>query len=125
MKSRCLLFILPLFVAPIARAEAALCKIAIEDVHKGATKTIAHQFTLKKKDTAERRHFEVANGDYTCQLAFFGLKSGSMISCEYKGDMGQTFFQSDRSGLTENGATNNLAFRHKGAFISIKTNCGK
>ncbi|MFH1260179.1 MAG: hypothetical protein ABII74_10310 [Elusimicrobiota bacterium] len=106
------------------KSNSAKCKIVIEDVRKGATFTIEHQFVLNKtENSAQRKHFEIPGNDYACTLAFFGLKNGTMFSCEYKKDFGETFFQSDRSVIKESDPANNLTFRHKGAFISIKTKC--
>jgi hypothetical protein len=56
-------------------------------------------------------------------LAFFELQHGTMLSCEFRGDMGHTFFQSDRSVLSESVVTNNLSFRHQSAFIVLTTIC--
>lgn len=112
-----------LIISPMSWANTATYKIKIEDVNKGSTYTLEHKFEFKKGGKAQRKHFEVPGNDYSCTLAFFELNNGTMLSCEYKHDIGQTFFQSDRSGLNDKAATNNLTFRHKSSFISIETKC--
>lgn len=57
----------------------------------------------------------------TTQRHDFVMGDGTMLSCEYKKDMGHTFFQSDRSTLKDENIANHLAFRHKSAQIYIKT----
>ena len=104
-------------------ADSAICKIEIEDVNKGTTYNLEHKFAFKKGGDAQRKHFETPGNDYTCTLAFFDLNHGTMLSCEYKNDLAQTFFQSDRSVLKDIIVINNLSFRHNKAFIYIKTKC--
>ena len=94
-------------------ADSATCKIEIEDVYKGSTYKLEHKFIFKEGGDAQRKHFETPGNDYKCTLAFLGLNDGTMLSCEYKHDLGQTFFQSDRSVLNDKNPTNNLSFRHK------------
>ena len=106
-----------------AWAGSATCSIGIEDVNKASTYTLRHRFALKKDGPAQRKHFEIPGNDYNCTLAFFELRKGTMLSCEYKKDAGYTFFQSDRSAVDDEIVTNNLAFRHQSSFIVLKTKC--
>lgn len=115
--------ILIVFVSSASLADTAACRIEIEDVNKGSTYEFQHRFTFQKSGDAQRKHFETPGNDYACTLAFFELGMGTMVSCEYKRDMGQTFFQSDRSALKDASGTNNLAFRHASAFLVVKTKC--
>lgn len=113
------------FVASTSLAETATCRIEIEDVNKGSTYELQQRFTFKEGGDAQRKHFETPGNDYACTLAFFDLGMGAMVPCEYKRDMGQTFFQSDRRTLRDASGTNNLAFRHASAFLVIKTNASR
>jgi hypothetical protein len=115
--------VLIMFVASASLAETATCRIEIEDVNKGSTYELQQGFTFKEGGDAQRKHFETPGNDYACTLAFFELGMGTMVSCEYKRDMGQTFFQSDRSTLKNASGANNLAFRHVAASLVIKTKC--
>lgn len=118
-----LLSFLSLTISSVSWADTATCKIKIEDVNKGSTYKLEHKFTFKKGGDAQRKHFETPGNDYACTLAFFELEKGTMLSCEYKTDMGHTFFQSDRSVLSDSIVTNNLSFRHGSAFLSLETKC--
>lgn len=118
----CFLF-LTLTSFPQAWADTATCKIKIQDVNKGSTYTLEQKFDFKKDGVAQRKNFETPGNDYACTLAFFELKKGTMLSCGYKKDAGQTFFQSDRSVLDDDIVTNNLTFRHQAAFIVLETRC--
>ncbi len=106
-----------------AWAGSAACSIRIEDVNKATAYMLTQTFEFRNDGPAQRKHFETPGNDYSCTLAFFELGKGTMLSCEYKEDAGHTFFQSDRSSLDDNAVTNNLSFRHKSAFIVLKTVC--
>jgi hypothetical protein len=106
-------------------AVIAECSISIDD-NSGSIHTIKHKFYPKNKNdwAAQRKHFKIpGHDDYSCTLAFYKLKEGTMLSCEYLKDMGHTFFQSDRSTLQDENTDNNLSFRHRSAQIYIKTKC--
>lgn len=118
-----LLSFLSLTISSVSWADTATCKIKIEDVNKGSTYQLEQRFTFKKGGDAQRKYFETPGNDYACTLAFFELEKGTMLSCEYKADMGHTFFQSDRSALSDSIVTNNLSFRHESAFLSLATKC--
>lgn len=115
--------LISLIIPETSYAGNATCKIKIEDVNKGVTYTLEQAFDYVKDGAARIREFDTPKNEYACRLAFFDLMNGTMLSCEYKKDMGQTFFQSDRSSLKEASASNNLTFRHKSSFINIKTVC--
>lgn len=118
------LMILVVMAASPVWAESATCTIEIEDnddlysVYK-----LEYKFIFESGGPAQRRHFAIPGHDYTCTLAFFDLSSGTMISCEYTVDLGETFFQSDRSVVSETNIKNNLSFRHNGAQIYLTTEC--
>jgi len=114
---------LAVFVSCASLADSATCRIGIEDVNKGTSYELQQRFTFKKGGDAQRKHFETPGNDYSCTLAFFELGTGTMVSCEYKRDIGHTFFQSDRSALKDSSGSNNLSFRHGSAFLVIKTKC--
>jgi len=108
----------------VALADLAKCSIQIEDFRSGSTYTMNHNFRFEKgTESVQKKDFEIPGNDYLCTLAFFGMKKGTKVSCEYKYDKGHTFFQSDRSVLHDENMANNLSFRHKSAHISIKTKC--
>ena len=112
-------------------ADTAECKIEIEDIVKGTTYTIEQKFDyepeqeldFEKGDIGHWKHFDLPGADYACHLVFYEIDKGTMISCEYKGDQGHTFFQSDRSVLRNKTNVNKLTFRHKKAFISLESTC--
>lgn len=107
-----------------AQAETATCSIAIQDARIGTTYVVETKFEFKEGDIAGRRKaFNIPGANYNCLLTFFGLRSGTMVSCQYGGDLGETFFQSDRTAIEEVNPKNTLAFRHKGTFAIIKTEC--
>lgn len=106
-------------------AKSANCVIKIEDVNKKTSYKVEQSFNNKYEEDkgAQKKGFDIPGGDYDCTLAFFNLKTGTMLSCGYKKDAGETFFQSDRSALKEANSVNNLTFRHKSTFVSIKSTC--
>ncbi len=117
-------FIFAIILSQYAQADTALCKIEIEDINKGSTKyTVEQKFSFTSDGPANRKFFETPGNDYKCTLAFFDLKTGTMLSCGYLKDAERTFFQSDRSGVKESPANNMLSFRHNKAFISLKAHC--
>jgi hypothetical protein len=115
--------LISLIIPATSYADNATCKIKIEDVNKGATYTLEQAFDYVKDGAARIKEFDTPGNDYVCRLAFFDILNGTMLSCEYKKDMGQTFFQSDRSLLKEASVSNNLTFRHQSSFINIQTVC--
>jgi len=112
----------------LAWANIVVCKIEIEDIKNNTTYSIEEKFSFTKPNKGDypvvgRKRFELPGNNYICTFAFFGLKSGTMISCEYKGDLSHTFFASDRSALNDGTLSNNLRFRHGSAFIDLHTIC--
>lgn len=107
----------------ISLANTATCSIEIEDINKGSIYKLEHRFNFEKGDNPQTKYFETPGNDYKCSLIFFGMKNGSALACEYKKDKGRTYFQSDRSTLRDSKITNNLLFRHRSAFLSLKTKC--
>jgi len=105
-----------------ASAETADCFISIDS---GNTKyTVDATFNYRKGDVAgHRKTFEIPNAQYSCMLTFFGLEIGTMVSCKYTLDLGDTFFQSDRTVINEANPKNNLMFKHNGNLVVIKTQC--
>ncbi len=97
------------------------CRIDIEDVNNGEKYSLEESVIESEASTII--DFEIPGNDFACRLAFFDLKSGSALSCEYKQDGGHTFFMSDRSILEDAVVTNKLTFRHKSSFINIGTIC--
>lgn len=102
-------------------SSAATCKIKIEDVNKRNTYTLEEKFD--EGPAGRRKKFDAPGNDYECTLMFFSLKSGTMISCDFKKDGGKTFFQSDRSAIDEKNPRNKLSFRHGSSFISLDVSC--
>lgn len=115
--------LLAIFSSSSIAAKVAECTISIDD-NSGSTYTIKHKFFYKKEGRQQSKHFAVpGHDDYSCTLAFWELKNGTMLSCEYKKDMGHTFFQSDRSTLKDENTDNHLSFRHKKLQLYLKTSC--
>lgn len=116
--------ILILSIAPKSWADEATCKILIED-NKAQLNNRLGAFTLEHTFHNEgRKHFDLPGSNYSCTLAFYSLKQGTMISCGYNKDGGVTFFQSDRTAVKEGKVlVNNLSFRHNSAQFYIHTTC--
>jgi len=120
---RLLIFIFLLGATSISWAETAKCTIEIEDINSGSKYTVEQNFHLKTGTTTQKKHFALPGSQYSCTLAFFDLRSGTMLSCEDNRDMGHSFIQSDRSTLVEGRAKNNLTFRNKDYFFSLSAHC--
>jgi hypothetical protein len=106
----------------LALADTAKCTIEIEDVNAGAKYNVEQNISFNEGSAAQRKHFKLPGSNYSCTLAFFNLDSGTMLSCEFD-ELGHNFVQSDRSVVTEKQATNNLSFRYKASFYSLKSIC--
>jgi hypothetical protein len=112
-----------------AMADFANCTIEIEDVAleaqtKASSKqTLEFSFSFSIGGKAQRKHFNLAGGKYLCTLAFFDLDSGTSLSCERTDDSGHTYFQSDRSGIKERSARNNLVFRDRASHFVLDASC--
>ena len=112
-----------------AFADSARCKIEIENVtaetqSKSAAKQIIDfAFEFTPGAGAQRKHFDLPGGQYLCALAFFDLDSGTSLSCEKKKDSGHTYVQSDRSGIREHTARNNLIFRDGSSHFVLDATC--
>jgi len=64
-------------------SDEALCEIDIEDVNSGAKYSIEHKFIFEPNpDRGQRKYFKIPGLNYTCQLYFFDLGIGTMLSCE-------------------------------------------
>jgi hypothetical protein len=114
-------FLLLAFSSP-AWADTANCTIEIEDVNAGTKYKIENPFTLMPDSEAQRKHFALPGSNFSCTLAFFDLKSGTMLSCQLD-EMGHNFVQSDRSAIDEQSAKNNLNFRYKSSFYVLQSYC--
>jgi len=124
MWSRAYIAVFLLSFSSSMRAETAICSIAIQVVNTGATYVVEAMFDFEEGDIAGRRKsVDVPGANYSCMLTFFGLRSGTMVSCQYGEDLGETFFQSDRTTIDESNPKNTLAFRHEGTFVVIRTEC--
>lgn len=125
------LYWLPFFIAfsSNALADIANCTIEIENVTAEVqSKTAAKQivelaFEFSSGEEAQREHFDLSGGQYLCTLAFFHLDSGTSLSCERKDDFGHTYVQSDRSGIREHSARNNLIFRDGASHFVLDATC--
>ncbi|MFA5372475.1 MAG: hypothetical protein WC298_10950 [Sideroxydans sp.] len=112
-----------------ALADTANCTIEIENVTAEVqSKTAAKQivefaFEFAPGAGAQRKHFDLPGGKYLCTLAFFNLDSGTSLSCERTDDFGNAYVQSDRSGISERSAKNNLVFRDGASHFVLDTTC--
>ena len=106
----------------LALAGTANCTIEIEDVNAASKSKIEHSFTFKSVSEAQRKHFTLPGRKFSCTLAFFDLKSGTMLSCQLD-ELGHHFVQSDRSAIGEGSAKNNLSFRYKSSFYVLESYC--
>ena len=123
MKKLLLILVLVAFSNSSIAKKTAECSISI-DTLSDSVYTIKHKFLYEKDGRAQRKFFKIpGHDDYRCTLAFWELKNGTMLSCEYMRDAGHTFSQSDRSTLQDVNTDNNLSFRHKSAQVYIKTKC--
>ena len=114
-------FVLMAF-SSLAWADTANCTIEIEDVNAGSKSKVEHSFTFKPGSEAQRKHFALPGSKFSCTLAFFDLKSGTMLSCQLD-ELGHHFVQSDRSAIVEGTAKNNLSFRYKSSFYVLRSYC--
>lgn len=125
----CCWLILMAVPALSASADTATCTVEIEDVNaavqsKAAVKRTAQfVFELTPESDVQRKYFQLSGGFYSCTLAFFDLDSGTSLSCERKNDQGHTYFQSDRSGISEHAARNNLIFREGNSHFVLNASC--
>ncbi len=112
-----------------AFAETARCKIEIENVaaevqsKSAATQIVDFAFEFTPGAGAQRKHFDLPGGQYSCTLAFFDLDSGTSLSCEKKKDSGHTYVQSDRSDIKEHASRNNLVFRDGVSHFVLDATC--
>jgi hypothetical protein len=112
-----------------ASADTATCAVEIEDVtaavqsKAAAKRTVQFVFELTPESDVQRKYFQLSEGFYSCTLAFFDLDSGTSLSCERKDDQGHTYFQSDRSGISEHAAKNNLIFRDGNSHFVLNASC--
>jgi hypothetical protein len=121
MRNFPLIFMLMAF-STLALADKAKCTIEIEDVNTGTKYNVEQNFSFNQRSAAQRKHFKLPGSNYSCMLAFSNLDSGTMLSCELD-KLGHDFVQSDRSVVSEKQATNNLSFRYKASFYSLKSIC--
>ena len=107
----------------LAWADTAKCTIDIEDVNAGTKYKVEQTFIFKPSSESQRKHFTLpGSSQFSCTLAFFGLKSGTMLSCQYD-ELGHNFVQSDRSVIDEGHQKNNLSFRYKSSFYVLESYC--
>ncbi|MCW9058534.1 MAG: hypothetical protein OQL11_06665 [Gammaproteobacteria bacterium] len=114
-------FVLLVLSSP-AWADTASCTIEIEDVNSGSKSKVEHSFAFNSGSEAQRKNFVLPGGQFSCTLAFFDPRSGTMLSCKLD-ELGHEFMQSDRSGISEGGAKNNLSFRYKSSFYILQSYC--
>ncbi len=87
------------------------CQVRIDQI-QGVKREFQVSFEPRLPDArmAQRRHFDLPDGDGRCTLAFFGKGSGASLSCELD-PAGVTYVQSDRTTIKEYPARNELTFR--------------
>ncbi len=127
------LLLLFVFSSSSIAAEIANCIIKVTDYNHPnyLTYTTILKFRVEKKtddkrwDNVQRMKFNLpGTNNYICTLAFVRLGNGTQLQCRYMGDRGHTFFDSDRTLLSQDkDSTNNLLFRHKTTNVAIKTKC--
>lgn len=120
--SKLLFVFLLMAISSIAWADTAKCAIEIQDVNLGTKYKVEQSFTFQPGSEAQRKHFALPGSNFSCTLAFFDLKSGTMLSCQLD-ELGHHFVQSDRSAINEGLAKNNLSFRYKSSFYVLESNC--
>jgi hypothetical protein len=96
------------------------CQVRIDQV-QGVRREFQVSFDPQPADArmAQRRHFDLPDGDGRCTLAFFGKGSGTSLSCELD-PAGVTYVQSDRTTIKEYPARNELTFRLSRASIPTR-----
>lgn len=103
-------------------ADTAKCVVKIEDVNRRTEYKVEQSFAFNPGSEAQRKHFALPGSAVSCTLAFFDLKTGTMLSCELD-ELGHHFVQSDRSALKEDLPRNNLSFRFKSSFYVLESSC--
>lgn len=112
-----------------ASADIANCTVEIENVTAEvqskivAKRMVRFAFELTPESKAQRKHFQISDGSYSCTLAFFDLDSGTSLSCERKNNHDHMYVQSDRSGISEHAGRNNLVFRDGNSHFVLNAMC--
>jgi hypothetical protein len=96
------------------------CHVRIDQI-QGVKREFQVSFEPQPGDArmAQRRHFDLPDGDGRCTLAFFGKGSGASLSCELEPG-GVTYVQSDRTTIKEYPARNELTFRLSRASLPTR-----
>jgi hypothetical protein len=108
------------------------CQVRIDQI-QGVKREFQVSFEPRLPDArmAQRRHFDLPDGDGKCTLAFFGKGSGASLSCELD-PAGVTYVQSDRTTIKEYPAKNEITFRlsraahltgSRGIHYTVETDC--
>ena len=107
--------VLAVLLFPALVHAADLCTISVDRVPDRP-----YRISVSLKD-GERHHWRVEKTEIVCTLAYFGLKSGTMVSCQFD-PIGLAFVQSDRTVIRES-PINNISFRFDGNQVYIETVC--
>lgn len=103
-------------------SDAVNCFVRIYDVVRDTKYTIQEEFNLPVKASGETKHFKLPGTTYKCSLIFYGLDSGTSLSCQFD-EMGHNFVQSDRTVIDEKSPKNNITFRFDANNYVIKSSC--
>lgn len=109
-------------ISVLCWSSEAGCVIRIYDVVSDTKYTIQEEFTLPVKRFGQTKHFDLPGTKYRCSLKYYGLDSGTSLSCQFD-ENGHNFVQSDRTVVDEVSPKNNLNFRLNGDNYVIKSLC--
>jgi len=106
-------------------AKSAKCTIEIWDYTSDTKYIVEQSFEYPANPPGEHKRFKLPGSTYTCALGFYNLEIGTDLIC-YFGKFGEYqngFVKSDRTGIKENLAKNNLIFRTSTANFGLKSSC--
>jgi len=96
------------------------CEVSYEIL---GSKKINLKHTFEPNKEVQVWNFSIPKTKSMCRISYFGLKSGTMISCSNIAGQYGDFVQSDRSVINEVNPKNNLSFRIGKNQFYLKSKC--
>lgn len=109
-------------VATYSWANSAKCTIEIWDYSSNTKYTVEKIFKFPANPPGEHKYFNLPGSTYKCAIGFYNPDIGTNLVCFFN-DSETNFVKSDRTGIKESPAKNNLIFKINEANYGLKSLC--
>ena len=103
-------------------SKTATCTVEIWDYEENTKYIVEKLFDYPADPPGEHKYFKIPNSEHTCALGFYNLEMGTNLVC-FLDDSKVYFVKSDRTGIKETAAKNNLIVKFNETNYGLKSSC--